>query len=189
MMRMMRAAGLLLAGLMLAGCWQSNGALYGDAQALKPFQSRPITQTDKNRHEVAYTFTANLEGGYDMINSDVTDSQFGHVTKLRFFPLAGSPNFLVYEATMPTCKPNLACEALPAGAPRYYGLLQVTPDTVTELRPDCGQEPDKTVAQKLGVASDGSNCVFTSTAQLEQALVALAKSGRKADYIYRATPH
>jgi hypothetical protein len=188
MIRMLRAACVLLAGLALAGCWQSNGALYADAQALKPFQSRPVTQIDKNGHAVPYTFTANLDGGYDLINSDITSADLGKITKLRFFALAGAPNFLVYEATMPSCKTNMACEPLPPNAPRYYGLLQVTPDTVTELRPDCGQALDKTVAQKLGVASDGGNCVFTSTAQLEQALVALVKAGRKADYIYRATP-
>jgi hypothetical protein len=178
-------AGLLLACLFLAGCWQSqHGALYGKIATVAPFRSGTLIATGGDKPE-GFTILARPDGGYSLIGAEKDEKGLSDGFNLRFFAIPGLPkDLLAYEAvSISHCTSKFACDAVAETDDRYYGLMRPNRNGAAELRPDC--QKDAAFIDKAKVKIDDGVCTFTDRATLETALRALAASNRKPDRIYR----
>ncbi len=178
---------ILLACFAAAGCWQSEGSLFGDAKTVQPFAAGKVTSRDpgapKKRNHFLLTKTAG--GAYRLTNGDKASSDFGDAVSLRFFALSGLPkDTFVFEAVSDDkCRPGNICHPVTAKSERDYGLARLTRTGAEVASPSCDKA---SAAAKLpGVtASDYGTCTFTSRASLETALRAQARQGWKASLAY-----
>jgi len=170
-------APLILACVLLAGCWQSVSRPYRDATALQPFAAGAVIDTDADGRVTHYALKKIVRGRYRMTQTD-RGQDFGQGFDLGFFPLAGAPsNVLIYEAA--------ALDHTAAGANlRYYGLLVITGQkSAQEIRPDCEKDARAARASGTRQGKDGA-CTFADRAALEKSLLALWKNGKKPAYSY-----
>ncbi|HEY0265623.1 MAG TPA: hypothetical protein VGC16_02660 [Rhizomicrobium sp.] len=132
-------------------------------------------ETGPDRKQTHYALTKLPRGRYRLVETD-KGQDYGQGFELGLFPLPGAPSHvLIYQA---------AALDHPASEDwtRYHGLLVITgPDGAREIRPDC--EKDARAARVSGTrpGKDGA-CTFATRAALEKSLLALWKSGRKAEY-------
>ncbi|MGZ5930448.1 MAG: hypothetical protein ACXWLX_14640, partial [Rhizomicrobium sp.] len=171
--------------LLLGGCWQSNGSLYGKINTVTPFRAGAITQTGGKQAAQNFDLTLAADGSYRMIGSDKGTDDFGEGFNLRFFALAGLPaNIYAYEAvSLSHCGRPSGCDPFKADNPRYYGLIRTKLDGADEIRPDCKE--DAAITAPAGIKEDDGVCTFQSRPLLEKSLLALAASGKKAEHLYR----
>jgi len=182
----MRTPMIVLACLLLAGCWQSEGSLFGDAKTVQPLTAGRVTSRDpgapaKLNH---FALTKQAGGAYRLANNDKGSSDFGDAVVLRFFAAPGLPkDMFVFEAVSDDkCKPGNTCHPMTAKSERDYGLLRLTKAGAEVASPDC----DKTTAKLPGVtSSDYGTCTFTSRASLETALLDFAKQSWKSSVTYK----
>jgi hypothetical protein len=174
---------LALSLLLLAGCWQSNGSLYGKIDTVTPFRAGAVTQTGGDQAAQNFDLKLDADGGYRMIGSDKGTDDFGEGFALRFIALAGLPeNVYEYEAvSLSHCGQPAGCDPVKPTDPRYYGLIRTTMEGAEEIRPDC----KKDAALTPGIKDDDGVCTFQSRLKLEQSLLALAAGGKKAEHFYR----
>jgi hypothetical protein len=170
-------APLILACVLLAGCWQTITRPYRDVTPLQPFAAGAVVETDPGGKVTHYALKKIARGRYRLTQTD-RGQDFGQGFDLGFFPLPGAPSHvLLYEAA--------ALDHTAAGADlRYYGLLVITGQkSAQEIRPDC--EKDARAARVSGTrkGKDGA-CTFAGRAGLEKSLLALWKSGKKPEYSY-----
>ena len=181
----MRTPVIVLACLLLAGCWQSEGSLYDGAKTVQPLAAGKVVSRDPGSPRKLNHFLLTKQGGgaYRLANNDKASSDFGDAVRLRFFAAPGLPKDLfVFEAVSDDkCKPGNICHPVTAESERDYGLLRLTKAGAEVSSPDC----DKTTAKLPGVtASDYGTCTFTSRASLETALLAQARQNWKASLAY-----
>ena len=176
---------MALACLLLAGCWQSNGSLYGKVDTVTPFRAGAITQTGGKQAAQNFDLTLGADGSYRMIGSDKGTDGFGEGFILRFIALAGLPaNVYEYEAvSLSHCGQKSGCDPVKSDDPRYYGLIRTTLDGADEIRPDC--KDDAAITAPAGIKEDDGVCTFQSRLVLEKSLLALAAGGKKAEHLYR----
>lgn len=169
----MRVFWVMLAAVLLAGCWQSKTQLYAGQKSVTPFRVGPVTGTGADGRVQHYVLTR--QGArYRLTITDKGDD-FGEGFGLAFFRLPGAPEtVLAYEAV------SLDKAETPDSL-RYYGLAVRQADGIAEIRPDCKKDAAAAVGIKAG-ADDV--CTFTDRATLERSLFALWKSGKKPEYLY-----
>ncbi len=182
---MTKSLGVLAAALMLAGCWQSNGSLYGKADPVTPFQAGAITETGGKTGDQHFALTLAKGGTYRMIGTDKGDGH-GEGFALRFFDLRGIPeDMMVYEAVSLThCDRPAGCDAVKPADPRYYGLVRKTRTGAEEFRPDC--KKDAAMTTPFDIQTKDDVCTFATRDSLETSLLMLAHSNRKPDFVWRA---
>jgi hypothetical protein len=185
----MRAVSLVLiaaCALVLGGCWQSKGSLYGDARAVTPFRAGKVTSAASDHPANISKLVLALSGTtYRLVNDDKGTSDFGDAFVLRVFTLAGLPQGLfVFEAASDDkCRSGDTCDPLTAASMRYYGLARPTAQGAEIENPDCAMHG--AVAKLRGVMMGDENvCTFTSRVTLEDGLLAQAKRPWKADLTY-----
>ena len=168
---------ILLASVLVAGCWQTVNRPYRDVTSLQPFAAGEITETGPDRKPTHYALRKIARGRYRMTQTD-RGQDFGQGFELGFFPLPGAPgDVLIYQAA--SLEHTAGEDNL-----RYYGLLVVRgPKTVEEIRPDCDKDARAALASGTRAGKDGA-CTFADRAALEKSLLALWKSGKKAEYSY-----
>lgn len=176
---------LLAAALMLSGCWQADGSLYGKADPVAPFRAGAITESGGKTGDQHFALTLARDGTYRMIGTDKGDGH-GEGFALRFFDLRGIPeDMMVYEAVSLThCDRPAGCDAVKPTDPRYYGLVRKTKTGAEEFRPDC--KKDAAVTTPFGIKAKDDVCTFATRDSLETSLLMLAHSGRKPDFTWRA---
>ena len=174
---MQRIAFLLLACLLTAGCWQTVTRPYRGVTSLQPFAAGAVVQTDPDGKVTHYALKKIARGRYRMTQTD-RGQDFGQGFELGFFPLPGAPSHvLIYQAA--ALDHPVRDDAL-----RYYGLLVITgARSASEIRPDCDKDARAARASHTGKGADGA-CTFADRAALETSLLALWKSGKKAEYSY-----
>ena len=168
---------ILLACLLVAGCWQAMTRPYRNVTSQQPFAAGAITATAPDRKVTHYALRKIARGRYRMTQTD-RGQDFGQGFELAFFPLPGAPSrVLIYEAASldhTAEEDNL----------RYYGLLVVTGQkSAQEIRPDCEKDARAARASNTRMGKDGA-CTFADRAALEKSLLALWKSRKKAEYSY-----
>ena len=168
---------ILLASLLVAGCWQTNSRPFRNVTSLQPFETGPITETGPDRRVTHYALRKIERGRYRMTQTD-RGQDFGQGFELGFFPLPGAPSHvLIYQAA--SLEHTAGEDRL-----RYYGLLIVTgPKSAEEIRPDCEKDARAARVSNTGIGKDGA-CTFSNRAGLEKSLLALWKSSKKAEYSY-----
>jgi hypothetical protein len=168
---------VVLASLLVAGCWQTVSRPYRNVTSLQPFAAGRVTETGPDGKVSHYVLRKINRGRYLMTQSD-RGQDFGQGFELGFFPLPGAPNnVLIYQAA-----PLERAER--DDSLRYYGLLVVTvPYGALEIRPDCEKDARAARASNTRMGKDGT-CTFANRAALEKALFALWKSGKKPEYSY-----
>jgi hypothetical protein len=181
----MRTCAPLLACLLVAGCWQSEGSLLGGAKTVQPFAAGKVTSRDPGAPKKRNHFLLAKESGgaYRLTNNERNSSDFGDAVSLRFFALSGLPkDVFVFEAVSDDkCRPGNICHPMTAKSERDYGLVRRTRIGAEVTSPDC----DKATAKLPGLTpSDYGTCTFTSRASLETALRAQARQGWKASIAY-----
>ena len=182
----MRAVLVLFSGLLLAGCWQSTGSLFGDVQPVQPFRDGKLVSTnpDKPAEPGHSLLTRQKDGSYRLAATDKAD--LGDAMVLRFIALKGLPrNMFVFEAVSDDkCRPGETCHPVTAKSERDYGLVRVTKTGAEVASPECGKS---SAAAKLpGVKADAyGSCSFSNRASLEKALLAAAKQGWKTSLTYK----
>jgi hypothetical protein len=178
---------LLLSALMLGGCWQADGSLYGKADPVTPFRPGAVTQIaskpSSKQREQHFALTLAKDGTYRMIDIDKGEDH-GEGFALRFFDLRGIPeDMMVYEAVSLThCDRPTGCETVKPTDPRYYGLVRKTKSGGEELRPSC--KLDAAVTTPFGIKAKDDVCTFTTRDSLNTSLLMLAQSNRKPDFIW-----
>jgi hypothetical protein len=181
-------ASALLAALLLSGCWQADGSLYGKADPVTPFRAGAITESggkiDGKPADQHFALTLAKDGTYRMIGTDPGDGR-GEGFALRFFDLRGIPeDMMVYEAVSLThCDRPQGCDTVKQTDPRYYGLVRKTGTGAEEFRPDC--KKDTSVTTPFGIKAKDDVCTFATRDSLETSLLMLAHSGRKPDFTWR----
>jgi hypothetical protein len=175
---------LCAAALLLCGCWQSDGSLYGKVDPITPFRGGAVTETGGKNGVQHFTLTLAKDGAYRLIGTDEGDSH-GEGFALRFFDLRGIPeDMMVYEALSLThCDRPEGCDAVKQTDPRYYGLVRKTGTGAEEFRPDC--KKDASVTMPFGIKTKDDVCTFATRVSLETSLLMLAHSGRKPDFVWR----
>ncbi|MDB5734109.1 MAG: hypothetical protein JWP16_713 [Alphaproteobacteria bacterium] len=174
----MRKLVILLTCVLLAGCWQSRSRPYLTVQSLAPFPAGAVTETDPDGRVTHYTLRKVARGRYRMTQTD-RGQDFGEGFELGFFPLPGAPSHVLVYGAAALDHPR-GDELL-----RYYGLMVITgPKSAEEIRPDCDKDARAARAAGVRAGKDGA-CTFGTRAQLEKALLALWKSGKKPQYRYR----
>jgi hypothetical protein len=170
--------------LLLSGCWQANGSLYGKADPITPFRAGAITESGGKDGDQHFALTLAKDSTYRMIGTDKGDGH-GEGFALRFFDLRGIPeDMMVYEAVSLThCDRPAGCETVRPTDPRYYGLVRKTKTGAEEFRPDC--KKDAAVTTPFGIKTKDDVCTFTTRDSLETSLLMLAHSGRKPDFTWR----
>lgn len=177
---------ILLPCLLLAGCWQSTGSLFGDAKPVQPFRAGKLVATNSDKPaDVSHSvLTKQKDGSYRLASTDKAD--LGDAMVLRFIALPGLPaNMYVFEAVSDdACKPGQTCHPMTAQSERDYGLVRTTQTGAEVFNPDCAKSG--AVAKLPGVkADDYGSCSFTNRASLEKALLDLAKQGWKTSVTYK----
>jgi hypothetical protein len=171
------SASILIACLLVAGCWQSNTRPYRNATSLAPFAAGAVSARDADGKVTHYALKKIARGRYRMTQTD-RGQDFGQGFDLGFFALPGAPSHVViYEAA--------ALDHTAQGADlRYYGLLVITGQkSAQEIRPDCEKDARAARASSTRMGKDGA-CTFADRAALEKSLLALWKSGKKPQYSY-----
>jgi hypothetical protein len=168
---------VVLASLLLAGCWQTVSRPYRNVTSLQPFRAGSVTEVGPDGKTTHYGLRKISRGRYLMTQTD-RGQDFGQGFELGFFSLPGAPgNVLIYQAA--PLERTARDENL-----RYYGLVVVTvPYGVLEIRPDCEKDARAARASGTQAGKDGA-CTFLDQASLEKSLLALWKSGKKAEYSY-----
>jgi hypothetical protein len=176
---------MVLSCLLLGGCWQSNGSLYGKIETVTPFRAGAITQTGGAQAAQNFDLTLAADGSYRMIGSDKGTDGFGEGFILRFIALAGLPaNIYEYEAvSLSHCGGPSGCDPVKPDDPRYYGLIRTTQDGADEIRPD--SKEDAAITTPAGIKEEDGACTFRSRLTLEKSLLALAAGGKKAEHFFR----
>ena len=176
---------LAAAALLLSGCWQADGSLYGKADPITPFRASAVTEKGSKDGDQHFALTLAKDGTYRMIGTDKGDGH-GEGFSLRFFDLRGIPeDMMVYEAVSLThCDRPAGCDAVKPTDPRYYGLVRKTKTGAEEFRPDC--KKDAAVTTPFGIKSKDDVCTFATRDSLETSLLMLAHSGRKPDFTWQA---
>jgi hypothetical protein len=172
-----RLAPLILACVLLTGCWQTVTRPYRDVTPLQPFAAGAVVETDPGGKMTHYALKKIVRGRYRLTQTD-RGQDFGQGFDLGFFPLPGAPSHvLLYEAA--------ALDHTVAGADlRYYGLLVITgQESAQEIRPDCEKDARAARASGTRKGKDGA-CTFADRAGLEKSLLALWKNGKKPEYSY-----
>jgi hypothetical protein len=168
---------ILLAAVLVAGCWQSVSRPYRNVTSLQPFDAGQVTATGRDNKVTHYLLRKIGRGRYRMTQTD-RGQDFGQGFDLGFFPLPGAPSHvLIYEA---------ASLDHPAGEDdlRYYGILVVAgPQSAQEIRPDCEKDARAARASGTRMGKDGA-CTFTDRAALEKSLLAFWKNRKKPEYSY-----
>jgi hypothetical protein len=168
---------ILLACVLVAGCWQTMTRPYRNLASLQPFAMGAVTEKDPDGKVTHYALRKIAHGRYRMTQTD-RGQDFGQGFELGFFPLPSAPSHvLIYQAAFldHTAKEeNL----------RYYGLMVVTGQkSAQEIRPDCEKDARAARASNTRAGKDGA-CTFADRAALEKSLLALWRSGKKAQYSY-----
>ena len=168
---------VLLASLLVSGCWQTVSRPYRNVTSLEPFRTGRVSQTGPDGKITHYTLRKIDRGRYLLTQSD-RGQDFGQGFELAFFPLPGATNnVLIYQAA--PLERTARDDNL-----RYYGLLVVTvPYGAMEIRPDCEKDARAARISKTSMGKDGA-CTFAGRAALEKSLLALWKSGKKPEYSY-----
>lgn len=173
----MRKLVILMACTLLAGCWQMATRPYRDVPGVTVFAPGQVTVTgpDKPQH---YRLARQPRGRYRLTSLEKGED-YGEGFDLGFFPLPGAPSHvLVYQAA-PLDHPRTESSL------RYYGLMVVTgPGSAEEIRPDCNKDIRAARVSGTRPGKDGA-CTFATRAALEKSLLALWKSGKKPEYLYR----
>lgn len=181
----MRKIAPVLACLLLAGCWQSNGSLFSDVKPVQPFHAGKVVSSNPGKPgEMSHAvLTSAKDGSYRLTSVDKDDA--GDAVVLRFIVLPGLPkDVFVFEAVSDDkCRPGNSCHPMTAQSERDYGLARRTKDGAEIMNPDC--EKSDPVAKLPGVkAGDYSICSFTNHASLETALRGLARQPWKTSVVY-----
>ena len=182
----MRAPFVLLACLLLAGCWQSTGSLFKDVKPAQPFRAGKLIATNPDKpadigHSV---LTKQKDGSYRLAATDKAD--LGDAMVLRFIALSGLPKdvFAFEAASDDKCKPGNTCHPLTAQSERDYGLVRVTKTGAEVFNPEC--DKSGAVAKLPGVKADTyGSCSFSDRASLEKALLDLTKQSWKTSVTYK----
>jgi hypothetical protein len=169
---------ILLTCVLLAGCWQMTTRPYRNVPGITVFAPGNVTVTGPDRMLQHYRLARQPRGRYRLTSIDKGED-YGEGFDLGFFPLPGAPSHvLVYQAA-PLDHPRTE------NSLRYYGLLVVTgPRSAQEIRPDCDKDIRAARASRTRPGKDGA-CTFATRAALEKSLLALWKSGKKAEYLYQ----
>ena len=170
-------APLILACLLVAGCWQTVTRPYRNVASLQPFIAGAMIETDADGKVTHYALKKIARGRYRMTQMD-RGQDFGQGFELGFFPLPGAPSHvLIYEAA--ALDHTARDDSL-----RYYGLLVITGQkSAQEIRPDCEKDARAARASGTRKGKDGA-CTFADRAALEKSLLVLWKSGKKPQYSY-----
>jgi hypothetical protein len=136
-----------------------------------------VTETGPDGHQQHYRLTRQPGGRYRLTSVD-KGQDFGEGFDLGFFPLPGAPSHvLVYQAAA-------LDHPRDEDALRYYGLAVITgPNAMEEIRPDCDKDWRAARVSATRKGKDGA-CTFATRDALEKSLLALWKSGKKAEYKY-----
>ena len=174
----MRKLVILLICTLLAGCWQMAARPYREVPGVTVFAPGRVTVTGPDRMLQHYRLARQPKGRYRLTSIDKGED-YGEGFDLGFFSLPGAPSHvLVYQAA-PLDHPRTE------NSLRYYGLLVVTgPKSAEEIRPDCDKDIRAARASRTRPDKDGA-CTFATRAALEKSLLALWKSGKKAEYLYQ----
>jgi hypothetical protein len=167
----MRAAVVVLAALALAGCWESEGSLYGAATPVEPFRPGKMVSyaADKPAEVSRAVLSKGASGVYRLTNAD-KGKDFGDAIVLRFFTGPGLPkDVFVFEAVSDDkCRPGESCRPITAKSERDYGLVRLTKTGAEVTSPDCDKASP--AAKLPGVSlRDYGICRFASRAALEAA--------------------
>jgi hypothetical protein len=181
-----RAPLVLLSCLMVAGCWQSTGSLFGDAKPVQPFRAGKLVASNAEKPaDVSHSMlTLGKDGSYRLAATDKAD--LGDAMVLRFIALQGLPaNTYVFEAVSDdACKPGQTCRPMTAKSERDYGLVRTTKTGAEVFSPEC--DKSGAVAKLPGVKADNyGSCSFSNRASLEKALLDLSKQGWKTSVTYK----
>src|SRR5690349_15293248 len=105
-----------MACLLLAGCWQSTGSLFGDAKPVQPFRAGKLVASNAEKPaDVSHSMlTVGKDGSYRLAATGKAD--LGDAMVLRFIALPGLPaNVFVFEAVSDdACKPGQTCHPMTA---------------------------------------------------------------------------
>jgi hypothetical protein len=175
----------VLSCLLLAGCWQSTGSLFGDVKPVQPFRAGKVVSSNPEKPaEMSHAvLILQKDGSYRFTITDKKDA--GDAVVLRFIALPGLPeDMFVFEAVSDDkCRPGNTCHPMTAKSERDYGLVRRTQSGAEVMNPECNKSD--AVARLPGVkAGDYSICSFESRASLETALSALAKQPWKTSVVY-----
>ena len=107
----LRAIITILTCLVLAGCWQSTGSLFGDVKPLQPFHAGKVVSSDPEKPgEVSHAvLTSAKDGSYRLTSTDKDDA--GDAVVLRFIALGGLPKDVFISKR---CRMTNADQAEPA---------------------------------------------------------------------------
>lgn len=172
----MRIAATVLATLLLAGCFGSDGSLYGGVTPLQPFQSGPVTSRDKDGKVSHLTLAQDANGVYRLTFRDPGED-LGKGYRLRFFALDGAPSDMLV-AEVKDCGADVKqCDS---NSGWIYELVRKIPDSVEWRDPDCS----KTFSKLSGVTVEIDSCKFSDRDSLEKALRVAASMPWKPDGSY-----
>jgi hypothetical protein len=175
---------ILVSCLLVAGCWQSTGSLFGDVQPVQPFRAGKLVSTNPGKPaDIGHSLlTKQKDGSYRLAATDKAD--LGDAMVLRFIALKGLPqDVFVFEAVSDDkCRSGETCHPVTAKSERDYGLVRLTKNGAEVTSPDCG----KSTAKLPGVKADAyGSCDFSNRASLEKVLLDAAKQGWKTSLAYR----
>ena len=182
----MRVPLVLFSCLMVAGCWQSTGSLFGDVKPVQPFRAGRLVATNPDKPaDISHSaLSKQKDGSYRLAAADKAD--LGDAMVLRFIALPGLPaNVYVFEAVSDdACKPGQTCHPKTAKSERDYGLVRATKTGAEVVNPNCAKSG--AVAKSPGVKADEyGSCSFSNRATLEKALLDLAKQSWKTSVTYK----
>ena len=130
----MRKIFILLPCLLVAGCWQSTGSLFGDVKPVQPFAAGKLVSSNPDKPaDVGHAvLTRQKDGSYRLASADKGD--LGDAMVLRFIALGADVSiFALNLATQPLATPN--CPIITRGpwftrespAPAYPRVLRTIP--------------------------------------------------------------
>lgn len=173
----MRGLAVIMAALLLAGCWQTRTLPYRGVAGVTPFAAGQVIVTGPDGRKERYGLSLQPRGRYRLASLR-RGQQLGEGFDLALFPLPHAPSHvLIYEAA-PLDHPRELNDL------RYYGLLDITgARSAAEIRADCTR--DWRAARVSGTRKDADGaCTFATREALEKSLLALWKSHRKPQYTY-----
>jgi hypothetical protein len=177
---------VLASALLLAGCWQSSGTLFGDIKPVQPFAAGKVMSSNLAQpEEVSHALlTKQKDGSYRLTITDKAER--GDAVLLRFIALPGlPPDVFVFEAVSDDkCRPGNVCHPVTATSERDYGLVRRTRTGAEVTDPDCAAGSPATRLPGVKM-SDYGICRFSDRTSLETALLGLARQGWKTSVIYK----